>query len=79
MNMKIQEYKLDTNSSYIPYFYTRNIMINNIINSSIQNGISKAQSAYNAAHSSSSSSGGFGGGASFGGGGGGFGGGGGRG
>ena len=79
MNMKIQEYKLDTNSSYIPYFYTRNIMINNIINNSIQTGISKAQSAYNAAHSSSSSSGGFGGGASFGGGGGGFGGGGGRG
>lgn len=79
MKMKIKEYKLDETGVYIPTFYTRSIILNDIISNSITTGINSAQSAYNAAHSASSSSGGFGGGASFGGGGGGFGGGGGRG
>lgn len=79
MNMKIQEYNLNTTDSYIPIFYGRNIILSNMLNDSITKSITSAQSAYSAAHSSSSSGGGFGGGASFGGGGGGFGGGGGRG
>lgn len=79
MEMKIKEYNLDTSNTYIPVFYTNNVVIGDTIKNSITTGINKAQAEYNKAHSSSSSSGGFGGGASFGGGGGGFGGGGGRG